>query len=126
MTLRLLNKRQGIMESKIIKVSNKRQITIPQKSYEKLNIEHEVECIITNSEIIIRPTYRETEFAEEILKDLIDNGFEGSQLLDEFKKTRSKVKPAVQRMIKEADMLAKNSQNSGDNKLNKLFSDLED
>ncbi|MDD2212238.1 MAG: AbrB/MazE/SpoVT family DNA-binding domain-containing protein, partial [Clostridia bacterium] len=63
MTVRLLNKRSDIMESRIIKVSNKRQITIPQKFYEKLNIEQEVECIITNSEIIIRPIYRETEFA---------------------------------------------------------------
>ncbi|MDD4665528.1 MAG: AbrB/MazE/SpoVT family DNA-binding domain-containing protein [Clostridia bacterium] len=126
MTVRLLNKRSDIMESRIIKVSNKRQITIPQKFYEKLNIEQEVECIITNSEIIIRPIYRETEFAEEILKDLIDKGFEGTQLLDEFKRTRAKVKPAVRRMIEEADILAKSSQDSGDDKLNNIFSDLED
>jgi len=114
------------MESKIIKVSNKRQITIPQKFYDKLKIDQEVECTITNSEIIIRPIYRETEFAEEILKDLIDKGLEGNQLLDEFKKTRAKVKPAINRMIEEADILAKNSQGSGDNNLNKIFSDLED
>ena len=126
MTVRLLNKRSDIMESRIIKVSNKRQITIPQKFYEKLNIEQEVECIITNSEIIIRPIYRETEFAEEILKDLIDKGFEGTQLLDEFKRTRAKVKPAIRRMIEEADALAKKSYGSGDDKLNKIFSDLED
>lgn len=109
------------MESRIIKVSNKRQITIPQKFYEKLNIDHEVECIITNSEIIIRPIKRETEFAEEILKDLIDNGLEGSQLLDEFRKTHAKVKPAIRRMIEEADILTKDSQSSGDDKLNELL-----
>ncbi len=126
MTSRLLDKRSDIMESKIIKVSNKRQITIPQKFYDKLNIDQEIECTITNSEIILRPIYRETEFAEEILKDLIDKGLEGTQLLDEFRKTRAKVKPAIRRMIEEADTLAKKSHGSGDDKLNKIFSDLED
>lgn len=126
MSLRLINKRHGIMESKIIKVSNKRQITIPQKFFEKLNIDNEVECIITNSELIIRPVNREIEFAEEILKDLIDKGLEGSLLLEEFRKTRSKVKPAIQEMIKEADSMAKNSLSAGDDKLNEIFSDLGD
>ncbi len=114
------------MESRIIKVSNKRQITIPQKFYDKLNIDQEIECTITNSEIILRPVYRETEFAEEILKDLIGKGLEGTQLLEEFRKTRAKVKPAIRRMIEEADALAKKSYGSGDDKLNKIFSDLED
>ena len=126
MTSRLLDKRYGIMESRIIKVSNKRQITIPQKFYDKLNIDQEIECTITNSEIILRPVYRETEFAEEILKDLIGKGLEGTQLLDEFRKTRAKVKPAIRRMIEEADTLAEKSNGSGDDKLNKIFSDLED
>lgn len=126
MSLRLVNNRNDIMESKIIKVSNKRQITIPQQFYDKLNIEREVECIITNSELIIRPINRETEFAEEILKDLIDQGIEGPQLLEEFRKTRAKVKPAIRSMIEESDVLAKNSLSSGDDKLNKIFSDLED
>lgn len=126
MTSRLLDKGSGIMESRIIKVSNKRQITIPQKFYDKLNIDQEIECTITNSEIILRPVYRETEFAEEILKDLIGKGLEGTQLLEEFRKTRAKVKPAIRRMIEEADALAKKSYGSGDDKLNKIFSDLED
>ena len=126
MASRLFDKRYGIMESRIIKVSNKRQITIPQKFYDKLNIDQEIECTITNSEIILRPVYRETEFAEEILKDLIGKGFEGTQLLDEFRKTRAKVKPAIRRMIEEADTLANKSNGSGDDKLNKIFSDLED
>jgi len=126
MTSRLLDKRYGIMESRIIKVSNKRQITIPQKFYDKLNIDQEIECTITNSEIILRPVYRETEFAEEILKDLIGKGLEGTQLLDEFRKTRAKVKPAIRRMIEEADTLAEKSNGSGDDKLNKIFSDLEE
>jgi len=126
MTSRLIDKRYGIMESRIIKVSNKRQITIPQKFYDKLNIDQEIECTITNSEIILRPIYRETEFAEEILKDLIGKGLEGTQLLDEFRNTRAKVKPAIRRMIEEADTLANKSNGSGDDKLYKIFSDLED
>ncbi len=120
------NRKGNFMDSKRISVSKKRQITIPQKFFDSLNIGEEVECIMTNSEIIIRPVRQETEFAEEILKDLVAKGFQGEQLLDEFRKTRSQIRPAIKRMIDEAELVANSLNGSGDDKMKELFSDVED
>ena len=125
MSIGNLDTRYKPMESKIISVSNKRQITIPQKFFEKLNIGQEVECFVNNSEIVIRPIRRETEFAEEILKDLVEKGFQGTQLIEEFRKTRSKIRPAIESMINEAEHQSKNLKGSGNEKMNEIFKDLE-
>jgi len=52
---------------------------------------------------VLRPVKQDTEFAEEILKDLIEKGLSGPELLAAIQKTRAKVRPAVERMINEAD-----------------------
>jgi len=118
--------RRHIVDTRRISVSSKRQITIPQKYFNKLNIGDEVECLMTDSEIIIRPVHHDTEFAEEILKDLIAKGLQGDQLLAEFKKTRSKIRPAIKRMIEEAEQAAEQLDGTGDDTMKEIFSDLED
>jgi bifunctional DNA-binding transcriptional regulator/antitoxin component of YhaV-PrlF toxin-antitoxin module len=110
-------------ELKRISVSAKRQITIPQKFFEKLGIGSEVECFIRGEELVIRPV-QTNEFAEEILQDLIEQGFEGKKLLEEFRKARAKIRPAVVRMIEEADQIARNSKGSGDEKTREIFGDI--
>ena len=42
------------------------------------------------------------EFAEQILKELIDEGYSGYELLDEFRVRQAKVRPAVEAMLEEA------------------------
>ncbi len=126
MTIRAKGRSNPLIETKRISVSKKRQITIPQKFYEKLNIGDEVECMMTNSEIIIRPIRQETEFAEEILKDLVAKGLQGEQLLAEFRNTRSKIRPAVKRIIEEAEQLAQQVDGTGDKLMKEIFSDAED
>ncbi len=122
----IASRKTNIMDSKRISVSNKRQITIPQKFFEKLNIGDEVECIMTKSEIIIRPVRQETEFAEDILKELIAKGYQGNQLLEEFRNTRIKIRPAIKKMIEEAESVAKTLKGSGDIQMNEIFSNQED
>jgi bifunctional DNA-binding transcriptional regulator/antitoxin component of YhaV-PrlF toxin-antitoxin module len=122
----ITTRRAPALDTKRISVSNKRQITIPQKFFEKLNIGDEVECIMTTSEIIIRPVRQETEFAEDILKDLVAKGFQGDQLLNEFRNTRARIRPAVNKMIEEAELAAKNLKDSGDDRMNEIFSNKED
>ena len=114
------------METKRISVSKKRQITIPQRFFEKLNIGDEVECIMTDSEMIIRPVRQETEFAEEIRKDLIAKGLQGEQLLAEFRNTRAKIRPAITKMIEEAEQIAQQLDGNGDDPMKEIFSDVED
>ena len=95
------------MEKKTISISNKRQITIPQSYYEKLGFDREAECIMCDAGLVLIPARRSGgEFAEQILADLIAQGYSGQELLAEFKSRQAKVRPAVERMIEEANELA--------------------
>lgn len=75
------------MERKIISVSGKRQVTIPQKYFEALGFGNEAECILQKNSIIIRPIRENatSEFSEQILADLIAQGLSGQELLTKFK-----------------------------------------
>ena len=75
------------MERKTIHISGKRQITIPQKYFEALGFGKEAECILQNNMILIKPVRENTggEFAEQILADLIAQGYSGEVLLKKFK-----------------------------------------
>lgn len=98
----------GSMEMKRIKISSKRQVTIPAKFYTGLGLADEVDCIYTDNMLILLPVKsHDSAFSEEILADLIEQGYEGKDLLEEFKKVNKQIRPAVEQLIKEADALAK-------------------
>ena len=94
-------------ERRIIRVSMKRQITIPQKYFDSLGFHHEAECVLGNGYILIRPVQDKSgsEFSEQILAELIAQGFTGPMLLEKFKQESKKIRPAVERMIAETDAL---------------------
>ncbi len=48
-------------------------------------------------------------FAEEILADLIEQGYSGEKLLSEFKEINRKIRPAVEKLIEQADQIAMES-----------------
>jgi hypothetical protein len=50
------------------------------------------------------------EFDEQILADLIAQGYEGQELLDQCGKQSQKVRPAVEKLIEEADTFAKSGE----------------
>ena len=96
------------MDRKIISISVKRQLTIPRKYFEALGFSNEAECILRGDGILLRPV-KETgggEFSEQVLADLISQGLEGQELLERFKQQSKKVRPAIEKMIDEADALA--------------------
>lgn len=117
-------KRGAAMENKRIKISSKRQITIPQQFFDSLGFADEAECSLKDGALIIRPVRQNGgEFAEQILADLLTQGYQGDELLAKFKEAQSMVRPAVERMIQEADALA--SKKDGGVSLEELF-DAED
>jgi hypothetical protein len=60
--------------------------------------------------LILTPIIKEESyFAEEILADLIKQGYSGDTLLRKFKDTTKKIRPAIEDLIQEADALAKKS-----------------
>lgn len=96
------------MEMKKVSISSKRQITIPQKFFAMLGFDTEAECMVRGNELIIRPAKTNTggEFAEQILADLIEQGYTGNELLQHFKQAQSQVRTAVEEMLGEAGRVA--------------------
>ncbi|MDD4826738.1 MULTISPECIES: AbrB/MazE/SpoVT family DNA-binding domain-containing protein [unclassified Mesotoga] len=105
--------KEKIEERKIIRVSDKRQVTIPLKYYELLGFGKEAECTLRENEIVIRPLQESLEeFSEEILAELISRGYSGEELLSKFREMRRKIRPAIDSMIKEADEIAEGNRKS--------------
>ena len=96
------------MNRKILSISSKRQITIPQKFYQMLGFGDEAECVMHGNELIIRPvkTVAGGEFAEQILAELITEGLSGEELLSKFKEKQAQVRPAVEAMLSDAEEVA--------------------
>ena len=96
------------VEKKIVSISSKRQITIPQKFFAMLGFTDEAECIVRGNELVVRPARQNAggEFAEQILADLIAQGLSGNELLAQFKAKQAKVRPAVEAKIAEAEEAA--------------------
>lgn len=109
------------MESKKVSISSKRQITIPQKFFTLLGFNTEAECIMRGNELVLRPVKENIsgEFAEQILADLIRQGYSGEELLEKFKQTQRKIRPAVEAMLAEADRVAESK--SGGYSLEDVF-----
>ena len=96
------------MEMKKVSISAKRQITIPQKFFSMLGFDTEAECIVRGNELVLRPAKMQTggEFAEQILADLISQGYSGEELLVKFKQAQKEVRPAVENMLADAEKVA--------------------
>ncbi len=92
------------IDMKRVTISSKRQFTIPQKYFTVLGFDREAECILGDGMLIIRPvsTALGGEFAEQILAELISEGYSGTELLKEFKARQAKIRPAVNEMLKAA------------------------
>ena len=91
-------------EQRKVTITSKRQFTIPQKFFTELGFDREAVCTLGDGMLIIEPVKTENggEFAEQILADLIDEGYSGQDLLSEFKSRQSRVRPAVEKMLKTA------------------------
>jgi len=97
----------SMMDRKIINVTGKRQVTIPLRFYERLRFGKEVECVLTDDAIVLRPLSNQDEgFTMEILKDLVSQGYSGDELLTKFAEQRQNINKAIGILITEADEIA--------------------
>ena len=95
------------VEIKKVSISAKRQVTIPQKFFKMIGFGHEAECIVRGNELVLRPLKEGgSEFSEQILEELIREGFSGEELLHKFKERQRMVRPAVESLISEAEKAA--------------------
>ena len=100
---------QRTPDQKRVTITSKRQFTIPQKYYAALGFDKEAICIMGDGFLIIQPAPEvpRGELAEQILADLIAEGFSGQELLDEFKARQARVRPAVEAMLETARAIAR-------------------
>jgi bifunctional DNA-binding transcriptional regulator/antitoxin component of YhaV-PrlF toxin-antitoxin module len=97
----------GAMDRKIIRITGKRQITIPLKFYEKLGLGKEVECFIEKNALVVRPLSQDGgEFSIEILKDLVSQGYSGDELVAKFAEERQNMKAAIGALLREGKEIA--------------------
>lgn len=95
------------MEAKIISISENRQITIPKEYFDKLNLGSKAECFFENDSIIIRPFIRyEKDFSQDILKELVSEGYTGQELLDEFGHRTKEISYAIEKLKEEGEKIA--------------------
>lgn len=112
------------MEKRRINISSKRQITIPSEYFKSLGLKKELDCICSGDMIILLPVKNEDPaFAEEILHDLIEQGFEGKELFSEFRRINRKVRPAIEKIIAEADKIAEEASKNYMDPTDDIFGD---
>lgn len=99
-------KKRSLLKKRIA-VSPKRQITLPLAFVKELGIEYEADCILEDNAIKILPVCEDTgAFDDLILAELISEGYSGQTLLMKFKEKRSKIRPAVEKYLQEAEKAA--------------------
>ena len=95
-------------DKKYIRISSKRQITIPKKFFYDLGFEDQAVCILNDGALTIRPVKQNVgyDFSEDILKELISEGYAGDELLEKFKERGLETQEAWKKMLKESDDIA--------------------
>lgn len=92
-----------LAEPVAIKISSKRQITIPSKIYEKAGFKDYALCTWTDRGMFLQPLDVEDEdVTVDILRYLIEEGHEGEDLIARYKEMKAKIIPLKTR-IEEAE-----------------------
>ncbi|CAK7025277.1 MAG: hypothetical protein PEGG_01042 [Paraeggerthella hongkongensis] len=86
-----------------IKISSKRQITIPAKIYEKAGFGDYALCTWTDKGMFLQPLEVEDEdVTVDILRHLISEGYEGEELIEQYCSLKKKV-VSVRERVEEAE-----------------------
>lgn len=113
-------------ERKQITISEKRQVTIPKRFFDALGLGSQVVCEVRGDELILKKAPKESDFSEEILKDLITEGYTDTALLQEFQQRKAQVRPAVEALIEESQQAANQHDETGEEEINELFQDIKE
>lgn len=93
----------ALAEPQTIKISSKRQITIPAKYYEAAGFGEYALCTWTDQGILLQPLDVDDEdVAVDILRSLVKQGFEGEELIERYQETKRKI-VSVRRKLEEAE-----------------------
>ena len=95
---------------KIVSISQKRQITIPQKYFSRFHFGGHAKISMLEKGILVEPAENVFNFGGEydvqVLQDLVQQGFSGQELIEAFKEQREKIPSAIKAMKEEAHNIA--------------------
>lgn len=93
----------ALAEPQAIKISSKRQITIPAQWYRALDFHEYALATWTDDGILIQPLdVADEDVTVDILRHLIAQGYEGDELIERYKQMKSKI-VSVKQAIAEAE-----------------------
>ena len=93
----------ALAEPQAIKISSKRQITIPAQWYRALDFHEYALATLTDDGILIQPLdVADEDVTVDILRHLIAQGYEGDELIEQYKQMKSKI-VSVKQAIAEAE-----------------------
>lgn len=86
-----------------LKISSKRQITIPARYYEAAGFGEYALCTWTDQGILLQPLdVNDEDVTVGILRSLVEQGFEGEELFERYQETKRKI-VSVRRKLDEAE-----------------------
>lgn len=101
---RTMHPEQEHNTSKRVRISSKRQISIPKEFYEAMHFSDEAVIEFTGTSLIIKQVAEEAvDFSKEILMELVEKrGLSGKELIDEFTRIKQGIPSAIDKMTAEA------------------------
>ncbi len=115
-----------IKESRIGRITSKRQLTIPKDFYEKLNLGKDVEIILEKDGLKIKKLRKIEEsfddYSDLVLQSVLEDGFtDKEEILSEFRARMNLMPLAVQKLLSEAREYAKNDPRTSEEIDKELF-----
>ncbi|KKM13047.1 hypothetical protein SY88_00315 [Clostridiales bacterium PH28_bin88] len=89
---------------RVVRVTSKRQFTIPKTYFDKLRLSDKVKCYLEGERLVLEPVREDSfwDFSTDILRSLVAEGYQGETLLAEFEARKKKAARALGSMIEEA------------------------
>jgi len=89
---------------KFVRITGKRQVTIPKEFFEQLDMGTVLHAYVENGHLVLEPVRPEDpmDFSQEIINDLADEGLTGEELKREFARRREGMMAALKELVTEA------------------------
>lgn len=97
----------ALNQSQTVKISSKRQITIPSKFYEAGGFDEYALCTWTENGLLLQPLkVNDEDNSVAILRQLVAEGYEGDVLVDKYEEIQNKIVSIKHKLQKAEDDIA--------------------
>lgn len=97
----------ALNQSQTVKISSKRQITIPSKFYEAGGFDEYALCTWTENGLLLQPLkVNDKDNSVTILRQLVAEGYEGDELVDKYEEIQNKIVSIKHKLQKAEDDIA--------------------